>query len=110
MIRLVTFDNEPGQVPETTLEINDVPAAVRERNRAETEAYQRNRAWFEANHDRLRPLAMNKYIAVAHQQGHIAETKEEAWAWIKSNHPDDPGAFVQAVVPFRGPIVDAHRG
>jgi hypothetical protein len=46
---------------------------------------------------------------VAGQEAFIADTPEEAWAWARTNHPEDNGAFVQYVIPEKGPRIYANR-
>jgi hypothetical protein len=51
-----------------------------------------------------------KFLAVAGQEGFIAPTPEEAWAWVDTTHPEDDGAIVQYVRPETGPrIYASHR-
>jgi hypothetical protein len=56
----------------------------------------------------LLPQARGKFVAVAAQEAHIAETPEEAWTWAKSAHPEDDGALVQYVRTGTGPRIYAH--
>lgn len=57
----------------------------------------RNLDWLEQHWPDLLPQARGKFVVVAAQEGHIADTAEEAWAWVKAAHPKDDGALVQYV-------------
>jgi hypothetical protein len=102
-------DGKPLPLPEVTMEeIND--PVEWERARAQIEAHRRNSDWLQTQWPRLLPRALGKCVAVADQEAFIAETSEEAWSWIRANHPNDPGAFIQSVLPSQGPRIYAHRG
>lgn len=70
----------------------------------------RNLAWLAGHWSELLPHARGKFVAVAAQESHVANSPEEAWAWAKSVHPDDEGAIVQYVRPEPGPRIYADRG
>lgn len=70
---------------------------------------QRNADWLESHWNELLPEAFGKFIAVADQQGYIAESAGEAWAWAKATHPEDKGALVEYVLPPGGPRFYANR-
>jgi hypothetical protein len=109
MIILRTQDGKSLSSPSLTLkEITD-PAEC-DRVRTAIEAHRRNADWLQGQWPNLLPQARGKRVAVAAQEAFIAETSEEALAWIRSRHPDDPGAFVQYVPPTEGPRIYAHRG
>ena len=63
----------------------------------------RNADWLDAHWEDLMPQVRGKFLAVAGQEAHIAETLEEACAWAKTTHPEDEGALVQYVSDFDGP-------
>ena len=71
---------------------------------------ERNADWLGAHWPDLLPQARGKFVVVAGQQGHIAETAEEAWAWAAAAHPEDDGAIVQYVRTEQGPRIYANRG
>lgn len=70
---------------------------------------QRNAAWLENHWDDLLPEAHGKFIAIAGQEGHIANSAEDAWAWARTAHPEDRGALVEYVLPPGGPRFYANR-
>jgi hypothetical protein len=77
--------------------------------RARIEAGERNLAWLESHWADFLPQARGKFLAVAGQEGHIADSPEEAWAWADAAHPEDKGALVQYVRPEKGPRIYAHH-
>ena len=79
------------------------------RCRAQHERGRRNTNWLEAHWPDLLPQARGKHLAVAGQEAFIADTPEEAWAWVETTHPEDDGAFVQYVIPERGPRFYGNR-
>jgi hypothetical protein len=111
MIKIVSPDGKPVQMPKVTIEVIDDPPD-REENIAALEAHRRNTNWLQYQWPWLLPQARGKYVVVADQEAFIAATREEAIAWIKANHPNDPGAFWQYVpsVPVQGARCYAHRG
>lgn len=80
------------------------------RFRAQDQRHRRNSDWLQAHWQDLIPQARGKFIAIAGEQAHIAETPEQAWLWARSTHPDDNGAFVQYVRATTGPRIYGHRG
>lgn len=88
-------------------EITD-PAEVA-RCRAQHERGRRNIEWLESHWGDVLPQALGKYLAVAGQEAFVTAVPEEAWAWVRANHPEDNGAFVQYVIPEKGPRIYAHR-
>jgi hypothetical protein len=88
-------------------EVKDPAEAAR--CRAQLERARRNLEWLETHWNDVLPQARGKHLAVAGQEAFIANTPEEAWAWAASNHPDDDGAFVQYVIPEKGPRIYANR-
>lgn len=75
---------------------------------AQHERHGRNVDWLESHWDSLLPQARGCFVAVANQQAFIAEMPEEAWAWIRTNHPNDDGAFVHHVPARKGWRIYAH--
>jgi hypothetical protein len=102
MTILRTQDGKP--MPSSSLTIEEIsdPAECAS-VRAALEAHRRNSDWLQGQWSNLLPQALGKRVAVADQEAFIAQTSEEAWAWIRTHHPDDPGAFVQYVSPTQGP-------
>ena len=88
-------------------EVNDPVEAAR--CRAQLERARRNTDWLEKHWGDLLPQARGKFLAVAAQEAFIAGTPEEAWAWVRTNHPEDDGAFVQYVIPEKGPRIYANH-
>lgn len=76
---------------------------------SDLEQAKRNADWLETHWDDLLPAAFGKFIAVAGQEAHIADSPEEAWTWAGSAHSDDAGAFVEYVLPPGGPRYYANR-
>jgi hypothetical protein len=81
-------------------EVND-PAEVT-RSKAQMERFRRNSEWLETHWADLLPQARGKHLAVAGQEAFLANTPEEAWAWVDAVHPEDDGAFVRYVFPDPG--------
>jgi hypothetical protein len=75
--------------------------------RARIEQGERNAKWLGEHWPDLLPQARGKFVAVASQEAHIAESSAEAWAWAKANHPADKGALVQYVRTETGPRIYA---
>jgi hypothetical protein len=88
-------------------EVSDPAEAAR--CRAQLERARRNMDWLERHWGDLLPQARGKHLAMAGQEAFAADTPEEAWAWVKANHPEDDGAFVQYVIPEQGPRFYANR-
>ena len=97
--------NEPRIIIE---DVTD-PAEVA-RFQAQDEQARRNGAWLQAHWADVLPQARGKFLAVAGQEAHIANTPEEAWAWAATVHPEDQGAFVQYVPKEGGPRIYGHHG
>jgi hypothetical protein len=70
----------------------------------------RNLNWLSQHWADFLPQARGKFIVVAAQEGHVAESAAEAWDWAKAVHPEDDGALVQYVRPETGPRIYACRG
>ena len=81
-------------------EVNDPAEAAR--LRAHLEAFRRNSDWLENHWADLLPQVRGKHLAIAAQEAFSADSPEDAWAWIKSKHPDDIGSFVRYVIPLDG--------
>ncbi len=77
--------------------------------RSRIEAGERNAAWLSGHWPDFLPQARGRFVVVAGQEGHIADSAEEAWAWAKSVHPEDDGALVQYVRTGLGPRIYAYR-
>jgi hypothetical protein len=88
-------------------EVTD-PAEIA-RSRARDERHKRNNDWLQAHWPDVLRQAYGKHLAVAGQQAFIAQTPEEAWAWVEATHPEDDGAIVQYVLPPGGPRIYAYR-
>jgi hypothetical protein len=89
--------------PVTVEEIYDPDQAAR--NLARLERSRRNSAWLQAHWQDLLPRAYGKFVAVAGEEGFVADTSEGAWAWAHRAHPDDDTATVQYVRPPGGPQI-----
>ena len=92
----------------TVEEVTD-PAEVARVHRRHNQA-QRNSAWLETHWDDLLPHAFGRFIAVAGEEAHIADSAHEARSWAKEVHPEDLGALVEYVLPPGGPRFYANRG
>jgi hypothetical protein len=46
---------------------------------------------------------------VAGEEAFIADSPDQALAWIDSNHPKDTGSFIRYVIPDRGPRIYSPR-
>ena len=77
--------------------------------RAQLERGWRNADWLAAHWADLLPQARGRFVAVAGQQAHLADSAEAAWAWARATHPEDDGAIVQYVRREQGPRIYAHR-
>ncbi len=87
-------------------EVNDPAEAPR--CRAQHERGRRNLDWLESHWSEV-PEARGKHLAVAGQEAFIANTPEEAWAWVKAQYPEDDGGFVRYVIAEKGPRIYANR-
>jgi hypothetical protein len=96
-----------GELRLEILEITD--PAERARNLARHERALRNSEWLQAHWQDLLPAARGKFVAVAGQEGFVADSPEEAWAWARAAHPEDDGAMVQYVRATTGPRIYAYR-
>ncbi len=88
-------------------EVNDPVETAR--CQEQHERARRNLEWLESHWDDVLPQARGRHLAVAGQEGFIADTSEKAWAWAEAKHPEDNGAFVRYVIPEKGPRIYAHR-
>lgn len=77
---------------------------------AQIERGMRNLEWLGQHWPDFLPHARGKFVVVASQEGHVAESADEAWAWAKVVHPEDDGAIVQYVRLDQGPRFYANRG
>ena len=76
---------------------------------ARIERARRNLQWLGEHWPDLLPQARGKFVVVAAQEGQVAESGEEAWAWAKAVHPEDDGAIVQYVRTEAGPRIYANH-
>ena len=63
----------------------------------------RNLRWLAEHWADLLPQACGRFVAVAGQEGHVADSAADAWVWAKAFHPEDDGAIVQYVRQEQGP-------
>jgi hypothetical protein len=90
------------------LKLEEVTDAVdASRRRAQLEHFRRNADWLESHWNDVLPRARGRHIAVAGREAFIADSPEEAWAWVDAEHPEDQGAFVRYVIPEAGPRIYA---
>ena len=80
------------------------------RCRAQHEQFKCNSDWLQAHWVDLLPQALGKFLAVAGQEAHLADSPEEARRLAKAAHPEDNGTLCQYVFPRQGPRIYAHRG
>jgi hypothetical protein len=83
-------------MPKIIIEAVDDPVAAA-RVRTLSEQGKRNSDWLQAHWSELLPQARGKFVAVAEQEAFIADSVEDAWAWVARTHPGDNGALVQYV-------------
>lgn len=88
----------------------DVDPQVAAENLAQQERALRNMRWLESHWPDLLPAARGKYLAVACQEAHIADTIAAVVAWAKSVHPNDDGVHFQYVLPDDRPRIYALPG
>lgn len=88
-------------------EVNDPDEIAR--SREQSERHRGNVDWLQSHWGDVLPQARGKFLAVANQEAHIAETPQEAWQWATTNHPNDNGAFVRFVKQEKGPRIYASR-
>jgi hypothetical protein len=79
------------------------------RAQAQMERHRRNSDWLAAHWPFLLPQARGKLVAVAGQEAFVADSIEQAWAWVDATHPEDSGAIVQYVPTGEGPRIYANR-
>jgi hypothetical protein len=93
---------------EIIMESVDDPVEA-QRIREQIERGWRNAEWLSNHWADLLPQARGRFVAVAGQEAHVADSIEQAWAWAKTAHPEDDGALVQYVRPEQGPRIYANR-
>lgn len=98
------FKNKPVLVLEEVTDPDEI-----ERSRKQSECHRRNVDWLQSHWEDVLPQARGKFLVVAGQEAHIADTPNEAWRWAEANHPDDNGAFVRYVRKEKGPRIYASR-
>lgn len=86
----------------------DDPARERE-TRAQVERGRRNLEWLAEHWADLLPQARGRFVAVAGQEGHVADSAADAWEWARAAHPEDDGAIVHYVRHEQGPRIYAYR-
>lgn len=96
-------------LPEVVIEEITDPNEIA-RFRRQNERHRRNIEWLEAHWGDLLPQARDRFVVVANQQGHIADSPQEAWQWAQLHHPEDDGAIVHYVPAKKGWRIYAHRG
>jgi hypothetical protein len=94
--------------PKFIIEEGNDPDAVA-RLRAQDERHKRNSDWLQAHWPDVLPQARGKLLAVAGQEAFIADTINDAWAWVDAKHPEDDGAFVRYVRTEKGPRIYVDR-
>lgn len=97
-----------NQTPLHIEEISDptlVSQAIARAKRGES-----NDVWLQAHWDELLPHARGKFVVVAGQEAHVADSVEDAWRWAKAMHPEDDSATVRYVRTEPGPRIYAHSG
>ena len=85
------------------LQIAAVDPARDRATHARLERGRRNLKWLAEHWPDLLPQARGRFVAVAGQEGHVADSAADAWVWAKATHPVDDGAIVQYVRHERGP-------
>lgn len=100
----------PLPLPEPQFVIEEVTDPVEiARCRAQHERAKRNSDWIQAHWGDVMPQARGKFVAVAGQEAHIADTATEAWAWAAAAHPEDNGAMVRYIRKDLGPRIYANH-
>ncbi len=102
------MDEQPPIKSEFTIEEVTDPDEIA-RARAQDERHRHNSDWLQAHWPDVLPQARGKFLAVAGQEPFIADTPEEAWAWVDATHPEDDGAIVQYVRTETGPRIYADQ-
>jgi hypothetical protein len=97
-------DLQPKFIIEEVTEPQEIARA-----KAQDERHRRNSDWLQAHWSDVLPQARGKFLAVAGQEPFIADTPEEAWAWVDATHPEDNGAIVQYVRTDTGPRIYANH-
>lgn len=77
------------------------------RSESQHAQFRRNAEWLESYWKDVTPQAFGKFIAVAGQEAHIAETSTEGYTWASAAHPQDHGPLVEYVLPPNGPRIYA---
>jgi hypothetical protein len=99
-----------SELTRLTVEFGSKPEpAETERRRSQMERAQRNGAWLQSHWAELLPHARGKFVAVAGEEGFIADTAEQAWEWTRQAHPEDDGCMVQFVPIDTNPRIYANR-
>jgi hypothetical protein len=98
-----------GEWPRPVVEFG-APGPNREEVLARMERSRRNSQWLQTHWADLLPAALGKFLAVAGEEGFIADGPEEACAWVRRTHPEEDAATVQYVIPEQGPRIYAAEG
>ena len=77
---------------------------------AQLDRGRRNLRWLAEHWADLLPQARGRFVAIAGQEGHVADSAAAAWAWARAVHPEDDGAIVQYVRQEQGPRIYANSG
>jgi len=93
--------------PVITLEEIADPVAI-SKARARNERGRLNDEWLQSHWSELLPQARGKFVAVAGQEAHIANSAEDAWNWARTAHPEDDSATVRYVRVDLGPRIYAY--
>ncbi|HJY82219.1 MAG TPA: hypothetical protein VKK81_14190 [Candidatus Binatia bacterium] len=96
--------NEPKFIIEEVTDPDEIARA-----RAQDERHRRNSEWLQAHWADVLPQARGKFLAVAGQEPFIADTADEAWAWVDATHPEDNGAIVRYIRTEKGPRIYVDR-
>jgi hypothetical protein len=93
----------PGEWEDIPLKVVEevIDPVANERYRRGLESFAKNGAWLQAHLDEILPRIRGKHIAVAGQELFVADTAEEVRAWVKVNHPEDPGPLFQRIPAVR---------
>ncbi len=103
------FQRGSGKFPPLTIEFGPPPANP-EKILARMERGRRNDAWIQAHWGDFLPQGLGKHLAVAGEEGFLADSAEEAWEWARRTHPEDDSATVQYLNPYQGPKIYANCG
>lgn len=89
-------------------EVIDDDPATRAENLARHQRAMRNGQYLSDHWADVLPQARGKYVAVANEQLFVADTAEEAWAWVRRTAPEG-GGLVEYVRKATGPVNYGNR-